>query len=393
MKMEDGRFVRPAEARLPPSDERTAETVGSGSLAFVRTTVIWSARGRRKETIDFLERLGVREVSERDYLQAVIDRQRPDAPGGGARHLADMRRFVAWWTDHKDVTPFKGKVFIRAEGVAGYVSAERLYIDAPFAATGLSAIYDGKTEGRQRLPLWSGYSKLKRETLLAFLKMCGAEDRLTVGQINLSYSHPLRNLFPNKRETYSSTAVDYTIAGLPSMLARGDPQILKMIWQTMMAARQDTFLALYSPNQSTAARSLDSTLITTLRNAAWIPAADGTLKRPAQLTPSQLAKGFTCTGNEAWLRAVGFGDDHRRSTEAGQARRKAAESIGLPAEIADHLGRMTNEERQAAAAAFLRRLQAGELVTPQFPERASSNPERRTERAAERASQADDKAY
>lgn len=393
VKLEDGRFVRPAAALLPPADERLGDEELSGSLSFVKSTLIWNARGRRKDTIDFLGRLGVREVSERDYIQAVVNRQRPETPGGIARHLADMRRFMGWWVEHKDTAPFKGKAFVRAEGVEGYVSADRIYIDAPFASTGLAVVYDGATEGRSRLPLWSGYNKLKREAFLGLLRMCGAEDRLIVEPVHLAWGHPLRSQFPNSRETNTAVAVDHTIVGLAGLLARQDPKIASLIWQTMMAARQATFLATYTPNQSKAARSSDSSIILTLRGSAWIPAADGTFKRPAQLTVPQLTKDFACTGNEPWLRVIGFGDEQRRNTEAGQARRNAAEAIGLPPEVADHLGRLSAEERKVAAAAFLQRLQARDLITPEFPERSSANPARRTERAAERAGLAPDKTY
>jgi hypothetical protein len=392
VKLEDGRFVRPPLALLPPADDRDAEGLAGSGLVLVKGGVL-TGRGR-KEILEFLKKLGAHEVSERDYIAALVNHHNTAASGEAERrHLRDMERFIKWWAEHKQIDPFRDKAFVRAEGVAGYVSPTRTYIDAPFALTGLAVVYDGQTERRDRLPLWSGYKRLKRETLLGFLKMCGAEDRLIVEPFRLSWSHQLRSQFPNRRETNTQRANEYSIRELQGLLDRKDPRISRLIWQAMSAARQENLLAVYQPNQGVSPVSAPSHVVSVLSNTAWIPTSDGRLARPDQITVRDLAPDFTATGNEAWLRAIRFGEAQRKHVESNQARRRAAESLGLSAEVADHLARLAPEERKAADADFLRRLRAGEILPPQFPERASENPERRAERVAQRAEGAAPKTY
>ena len=391
VKLEDGAFVRPGRALLPPAEDRDDQDLAASGLVLVRSGVL-AGRGR-KEVIEVLKRLGAHEVAERDYVAALVDSHTVGGDEVARRHLRNMRRFITWWTEHKDIGPFVGKAFVRAEGVEGYVAPERIFIDAPYAQTGMAIVNDGQTPGRDRLPLWSGYRSLKRDTLLGFLVMCGAEDRLVVEACGIPWNHQLRSQFPNRRETSTRRVEDYTIRGISDLLSRKDPRISRLIWQTMSAARQQCFLAIYTPNQSLTPASASSNVVAWLTHAAWIPTKDGSLRRPADITVRDLPPDLTATGNEAWLRAIGFGDAQRQQAEASVARRKAAASLGLSAEVADRLARMTPEDRKAADAEFLRRLRAGEVVPPPFPERTSTNPERRAERVAERAENADPKAY
>jgi hypothetical protein len=391
VKLEDGRFVHPGRALLPPAEDRDEQNLAASGLVLVRSGVL--AGRSRKDVVDVLKRLGAHEVAERDYVTALVDSHARGGDEVARRHLRNMRRFIAWWAEHKDIGPFRGKAFVRAEGVDGYVAPERIFIDAPFAPTGMAIINDGQTEGRDRLALWTGYRSLKRETLLGFLKMCGAEDRLVAERCGLRWDHQLRSQFPNRRETNTSRVENYTIPGLSELLGRKDPRISRLIWQTMAAARPECLLAVYTPNQSLAPLSAPSTLVAWLSHAAWIPAADGSLRRPAAMTARDLPRDLTATGKEAWLQAIGFGETQRQQAEANLTRRKAAASLGLSAEVADRLARMTPEDRKAADAEILRRLRAGDVVPPPFPERASDNPERRAERVAQRAETADPKTY
>jgi len=123
-------------------------------------------------------------------------------------------------------------------------------------------------------------------------------------------------------------------------------------------------------------------------DTAWIPAKDGTLRRPSAITASELAADFSAVGNDAWLSVIGFGEDQRQRSEQHKARRLAAETIGLPAELADQLLLLPPYALKTLGVELLQRIASGAYATPQFPERISPNPERRAERLAARAQSA-----
>jgi hypothetical protein len=61
-----------------------------------------------------------------------------------------------------------------------------------------------------------------------------------------------------------------------------------------------------------------------LRDSAWIPTKDGSLRKPSDITAVDLAKGYAVGGNEDWLRAIGFGEQDRQRSEKTKARRRRA---------------------------------------------------------------------
>jgi hypothetical protein len=115
--------------------------------------------------------------------------------------------------------------------------------------------------------------------------------------------------------------------------------------------------------------------------------------RPGAITASELPTGFSAVGNDAWLSVIGFGEDQRQRSEQHKARRLAAESIGLPAELADQLQLLPPDTLKTLGAELLQRIASGAYAPPQFPERTSANPERRAARLAARAQTAPTKSY
>jgi hypothetical protein len=152
-------------------------------------------------------------------------------------------------------------------------------------------------------------------------------------------------------------------------------------------------VASFSPNQSWAANQRPSTLACMLRDAAWIPAKDGSLKRPREMTVTDLAKGYTIGGNENWLHAVGFGEDNRKRSEQHEARIKAGELIGLPPELVDRLEGLSPATLAALSDDLLRNIDNRAYVQDMFPQNEARDPARRAERLAERAKKAPAKTY
>jgi hypothetical protein len=308
-----------------------------------------------------------------------------------------MRRFLRWHVETDDCDLFEDIAFLRTETDDGYHKPGGVYLDEPFAQNGLSRVYGGQVEGRDRRPLWSGYAKLKREELLALLKAIGVEEALRVEKTRIPHIHPkwraLFSGFGGTRTTSTETNTDYTIAQLPGLLSLGSAEVSKMIWKAVSAVGAQCMFAHYAPNQEHEPNRELSTLALALQKAVWIPTKDGKLGRPSAIVASELATGLSAASDDSWLNVIGFGAEHRQRSEVHQARRQAAESIGLPAELADQLELLPPDARKTLGAEMLQRIASGAYTTPQFPVRESPNPERRAERLAARARAAPLKAY
>jgi hypothetical protein len=341
----------------------------------------------------------VKDVDEKAYLAAII---RTQYKGNGARpnrerHLQHMRRFIRWWKDHGDIGMFTGVEFIRAGSDAAYKDADTVYFGEPFLKSALDKVYDGSVEGRERAALWEGYAKLPRKDLLAFLTACGVEDSLSVMYARIPYHHPywgeLHSGFGATRNTGSGINVDYHIDELAELLARGDAEVSRLVWDAVAAVGAKAMIASYSPNQSRAANQRPSSLALMLRDTAWIPTKDGSLRTPRTITAGDLAKGFNVGGNESWLQAIGLGEEHRQRSEQHKARRRAGELIGLDPELVDQLSGLPAEALAELNADVLRKIASRSYERVAFPERESGNPGRRAERVAARAQSAPAKSY
>ena len=399
VRLENGTRTTPVAALLAPADAQLDEEAASHGLSIVRSALVREGRARGKDVEQFLRRLGVKDIDEGHYLRSILQanyasgKERPTAE----RHLQHMRRFLKWFSETKSHNLFVGIAFLRTEGGDGFRAPTSVFLDSPFVESGLSKIYEGRVPGRDRKPLWNGYAKLKRAELIAFLSALGVEQTLSVVSTSIFGNHPRsRQLFGGlggTRTTSTRTDIDYTIAQIGGLLALRDKHVSGMIWQAVSAIGERSMYALYAPNQEHPVRKELSTLAHALRAAEWIPAKDGSLKTPRAITSAELAKGFSKAGNEVWLDAIGLGDDDRRRSEQHLARRAAAQTIGLPPELADRLERLSPEALETLGNEMLRQIESGAFTRHEFPEREAPNPERRSERLAERAQAATAKTY
>lgn len=399
VRLEDGTRASPAEALLPPADTPFDEEAAAHGLVLVRAALTRTGRARGKDVEQFLKKAGVKEIGERDYLTAILRANYGDGvrPPSNERHLQHMRRFLRWHAQSGDCRLFEDVAFLRAEGTEGYHEAGRMFLDRPYADGNLAIIYNSGVKGRDRLPLWNGYSKLKRADLLALLRKAGVEQALTILRTRIPYSHPQYSSlvygFGQSRATYTGVNDDYTIFQLTELTAKQNPEISKLIWKAIATVGGHVMQASYAPNQAHEPHRAPSTLALCLKNAEWIPAKDGSLRRPSAITTPELAAGFSTAGNDAWLDAIGFASEYRQRSEQSQVRRKAAQSIGLPAELADQLASLSPDALKTFGSEMLQRIANGAFTTPVFPEREAPNPERRAERLVERARAAPTKAY
>ncbi|MBW6424180.1 hypothetical protein KX729_22200 [Rhizobium sp. XQZ8] len=399
VRLEDGRYYSPRHAVFAPPDSDLESEVDQGELYLVKKSLIRLGRGRGKEVEQFLRRVGVRDIDERAFLNAILrTRYRDESPRPNReQHLQHMRRFLRWWKETKDIGLFNGLSFIRAGVEAGYYKPHGVYFGSPYQDSPLSKVYDGTIADRNRAALWEGYRSLSRIDLMAFLEACGVERQLMVLSSRISYGHPnfsyLRHNWGGARHTGTGVDVDYRIDQLAALLKRRDPQISKLVWEASRQGGATAMVARYSPNQQYAAHKAPSSMGHILREVPWIPTKDGSLRKPNEITSVDLAKGFSVGGNEDWLRAIGFGEQERLRSEHGKARREAGELIGLAPELIDRLNGLSPEALATLSADMMRTIDSGMLEPVEFPVRETGNASRRTERLSARAKAAPAKTY
>jgi hypothetical protein len=278
VRLENGGRATAGNALLPPPTSPMDEEAAAHGIVLVRAALLRGGRGRGKEVDQFLRRVGVKEIGEREFLQAILRANYADgAPAPTVeRHMHHMRRILRWHAEHGEASLMKNVAFLRIDGAEGYYSPDTVFLDQPYVPTGLSQIYDGRVRCRTRRPLWSGYIRLKREQLLGLLQELGVEDALTIERTSISYNHPyyreLTRGFGSVRHTNSGHDVDYTIPQLVDLLARRNAEISKVIWKTVAVTGAHTMSASFTPNQTHDSHRAPSTLALALREIAWVPA-------------------------------------------------------------------------------------------------------------------------
>lgn len=396
VRLEDGSRVSPGDALLLPAGASEDEAAAHG-LVLVKSALV-RTRARGKEVEQFLKRAGVKEIGERDYIRAILRSSYGQGRGPTVeRHLQHMRRFLRYFAETRDAYLFADTAIFRVEGAEGYHAAGAVFLGAPYAQSALGRVYDGQVNGRTRKPLWSGYAKLKRAELVSLAAAVGIEQKLHVVQTRVGTNHPrwatLTKGFGGTRITSTQTSTDYSIPQLVGMLRRKDVEIARLVWKAVSETGAYCMYARWAPNQSYEPNQDLSTLALVLQQTEWIPAKDGSFRRPRAITAPELASGFPTSGNDAWLNVIEFAAEHRQRSEQHQQRRKAAQSIGLPPELADRLQGLSPEALQAFGAEMVERIASGAFTKPEFPEREAPNPTRRAERVAERAKDAPAKTY
>ncbi len=291
---------RPSEARLQPSGVADDEAAAHG-LVLVRAALT-RTRARGKDVEQFLRRVGVKEIGERDYLLAILSSQyNGNRPGpGGERHLQHMRRFLRYFSETRDATLFEDATIFRSQDAEGFLKASSVYLSSPFSQSALSRIYGGRVKGRTRRPLWEGYAKLKRNDLIAFAAATGVESHLQIEKTRVGYNHPkwasLTEGFGGTRITASRVSSDYQIEQLSGLVGLRDVEVARMVWKAVADQGVHCMYAHWAPNQTYQPNRELSSLALILQQTEWIPAKDGNFKLPRSITSPELMSGFPTSG-------------------------------------------------------------------------------------------------
>ncbi|WP_321336171.1 sacsin N-terminal ATP-binding-like domain-containing protein [uncultured Cohaesibacter sp.] len=360
----------------------------------------------KKAARKFLEEIGVKEVGERQLVEALLDKEyqtdnRTLHPKNYAAHL---RRFMKLANDDTSaVRMLQGyHLFLGADG--HWHPAKDIFLDRPHLDTGMSEYYDivGLPKGVTALAEFYRDLPLDVPKVVRFIESLGARKQIPVRTVSCQ-SNPewerLRNV-PGERYT-SPSDVDYRIESFDKLTKARSVRISRLIWNTLVERGNDdtwrgVLQAAYRKNWSGGTRYAHSQLVHQLRRAEWIPQGDRFV-RPAAARAELLPDGFTFDPGWVWIKQIDFGKDVELENEKAKAaaaealakrgqRQAAAAALGLKLDDLVWLQKVSEvppEERERFLEEWERSRQVVEL-----PDHEPRNPDRRAERVGALAADA-----
>lgn len=390
VRLSSGKLARPIDTYFanPQVSAAGVPTVDSGTFT----------RGKKKdvhpEARQFLVSIGVRELDAVSEMERYLRRNYGEF--SRSRKFEDMDVFLKFADEHPDkLEIFQGATIFKVKskgGSAEWASAETILLCQPYAPTGLEQFYRQQVQDGKRQCLADDYQTLDKR-LPAFLRFCervGVKRNLEISKVgchgNPQYAYLVVNAPGNWSET-KGINIDFTIHGLQEALQRPSLDASRLIWRSLMTAKDLHFTeAIYRSNSIHESRRAPSKLIEHLKKAKWVPQGQ-TFVQPAHALSTRLPKDFDFDPTVAWIRAIDFGVETRRQEESGKDIQRSAKVLGLPddektLDALRELAKLPNEEL-GNMVARARASKAGG-----FPERESGNPDRRAQQVGKVATQA-----
>ena len=355
----------------------------------------------RKEQIqakEFLESIGVREVGEREQVEAILkQRYSKEAENPDRKtHKNDLRLFISLVeNDPKAASLFKDYwIFERADDQWG--QPDQVYLDTPYFETGLHAYYRSLGDTADRVVLADSYKSLgiSQRKLVDFAKAVSTLTNLVIEKQS-TCEHPMSNSLRQDyhqrgvRSTHTRINDDWTISDLTSVLDHPSEELSRLVWHTMTKSDESILEARFRPNQQYETKVEPSTLVLTLQELPWVPQRDGEFVRPAEASRDLLPEGFPFDPGWPWIKAICFGEESVKRLEEIQRQREEAKELGFDdAEALDDakwFGGLNAEERQR-----LKSEHESKRITD-LPDDKPSDPGRRAEKVREQAKEAPDR--
>lgn len=352
------------------------------------------SKNQKENARSFLLAIGVSEVGEAEQAEVILkNRYTYEAKIPNEKtYRKDLKRFVALLEKEPGKASLFAEHYIFLGDDGDWHTPNDIFLDQPFRQTGLSHFHKALGEDAKRVALNESYQNrgIAVERLAKFAEAVGAHTQLEITETTC-YANPqwsyLRSV-SGERFT-SPINCDYKIEGLDNLLETPSIELSKLIWTTMCSVAHKSLRAVYRKSEAWGALHADSQLVHHLKEAAWIPQINGSFVPPTEASSEYLPQGFPFDPGFHWLKAVGFGINIVKRSEAELKRQESAQELGF--EDNDCLDRARRfigfpVQVQERILAELESRQAIEL-----PEHVPVNPARRAERVGDNAANAPDR--
>ena len=344
----------------------------------------------------FLEEIGVRVVGEAEQVEGILDQRyniREVKISNEKTYLRDLKKFIALVEKEPNCAKlFKDYYIFECEGDQWRCRPCQVYLDEPFLETGLQSYYKPQGDNAKLFSLDGRYQNcgISTEKIATFAKVVGVQAKLDIKKTRCHGNPQYDYLSGVAGERYTSNSIDcdFTIEKLDTLLKSPVLELSKLIWRTMVNLPRDGqhLTAIYGKNERSGTRQADSQLVHILRNAEWVPQDGGSFVRPSQASQDLLPDGFAFDSGWQWLKAIKFGAEIAKRSEAQRQQRADAKALGFEdddtLEHAKQFVRIPREERERFLADFHKRQKF------KLPNHEPSNPNRRAGRVAKDAAKA-----
>jgi len=298
----------------------------------MRVLTAGTKKSQQEEARLFLEALGVREPNEADAIRTILaERYSGNAVGvHDDLYAVDLRRFVEFsekFRDHQQV--FGGyRIFRNASGSDGWSSANQIFLDVPFKATGIYDVYAaGIDRRRQPLSDWYTTCSIPIERISRFAEWVGVQVELERPfEETHCWNNPKRDYLRKAPGQRSGNGIDRDFKlnqiGL-ALLQTKRIEFSRIVWKALCRAEYDyhkAYIARFRWNAKGGHHDAPSQLVHSLQVLEWVPQhtqdGEAIYVRPAEATISRLPNGFAVDAGFKWLSEVNFAaEEKKRSSE------------------------------------------------------------------------------
>jgi hypothetical protein len=345
-------------------------------------------KGARRVLRDFYEHAEVQPWDAGAQLRARFETYDLHPASVTARHVDDLRQLKRLLDDNVvEARAFEGLAFlvaVRRDGERYWAPPRDVYLDQPFIATGLAALYQshqyrGTPPGR----LDPAYAS-ENFDVTGLADTLDVTRGLSVRPADISDNPKFQKSWSRgKQRAYTRVAQDWQIPNFDLIVATEDEDLLRSLWRTVVFAKASFAEAEFQANMTSPRYALESQLLRSLRHTPWVLDSDGNLRLPTDITADELAEGLVVPDASPMLQHVGFGRNAAIAVEERRERELQAKALGF--ESVDVLLEIA-EAYQADPESMRAWLRERKNLT--LPEGASADPEQRARRAGENATDA-----
>ncbi|GAA0404089.1 hypothetical protein GCM10009541_54100 [Micromonospora gifhornensis] len=345
-------------------------------------------KGARRALRDFYEHADVQPWDAGAQLRARFETYDLHPASVTVRHVDDLRQLKRLLDDDVvEAKAFEGLAFLVAVGRDGeryWAPPRDVYLDQPFLATGLAALYQshqyrGTPPGR----LDPAYAS-ENFDVTGLADSLDVTRGLSVRPADISDNPKFQKSWSRGRQrAYSRVARDWQIPNFELIVATEDENLLRSLWRTVVLAKASFAEAEFQANMTSPRYALESQLLQSLRHTPWVLDSDGNLRLPTDITADELAEGLVVPDASPMLQHAGFGRNAAIAVEERRERELQAKALGF--ESVDVLLEIA-EAYQADPESMRAWLRERKNLT--LPEDASDDPEQRARRAGAKAADA-----
>jgi len=320
-KLQFKKFILLSNDTLNTSKEDCYFFKGSDikQLAIVKESTYF----RNLEAKSFLEKLGVKEIGEKEKIEIILKENYQKNFVETDRHLEHIQKFIRFYERHKtDIDFFREYKFIRVSEFDGYEKPEEIYIDSPFEKTGMRIIFKDNRSFFSLSDIYHSLEKDRKKVLVEFLKRLGVLTQLPIDiedDLEDTKFHKQSDWIDERNNRRGGKYHQFTNYKFKyeSLFETNNLNISLLIWNTIKKLDKEKQKAYYQFKKNKDEDDLidDSTILHQLKSNKWIADKNGKFYKPQDISRDMLHNEFKYEQDNIWLQAIELGKNIKENEE------------------------------------------------------------------------------